>query len=208
VRAQAATLAGFMLGYLALIASPGPNMFAVGSVAALRGFLGVLPLCTGIAAGAGTLALTLSLAFDLLERDPGWEQAGRQIGALLLLLLAIRVAIAPKPADYAGPNVRAPSMRDCALVFGTGFFVASSSPATAAFFTAQLLGPVGDREAQYKVLALVPLLALLGNVAIAMVFARPAARRLMRRRFRLACLVSAAVLSVMALGVLRGRLSE
>ncbi|HYF07938.1 MAG TPA: hypothetical protein VD970_09975 [Acetobacteraceae bacterium] len=104
----AAILAGFSLGYFALIAAPGPNMFAIGSVASLRGFLGVLPLCTGIAAGAGTLAMALALAFNLLSQASDWEEAGRKIGALLLVLLAIRVAAAPRPLDYHGPHI-APS---------------------------------------------------------------------------------------------------
>ncbi|MGK7863213.1 LysE family transporter [Falsiroseomonas sp. E2-1-a4] len=197
----AAALAGFALGYLALIGAPGPNMFAIGSVASLRGFLGVLPLCAGIAAGAGTLAVALTLAFDLLGHDAAWERVGRQIGALLLL--ALRVAFAPKPAIHHGVEAPAPSARDCALVFATGFFVAASNPATAAFFTAQFLGPVGGGNALPMVLAMVPLLALLGNAAIAVLFARPAARRLMQRRFRLACLMSATVLTAMAVGLLR-----
>jgi threonine/homoserine/homoserine lactone efflux protein len=203
VLGQAAAVAGFTLGYLALIAAPGPNMFAIGSVASLRGFLSVLPLCAGIAVGAGTLALVLAMAFDLLGPDPGWEWAGRQIGALLLLVIALRVALAPRPADYQGPSATAPSARDCALVFATGFFVAASNPATATFFAAQFLGPVGAGHALPMVLALVPLLALLGNALLAALFARPAARKLMQRRYRLACMGSAGVLIVMAVGMLR-----
>lgn len=203
----ASALAIFALSYLALIAAPGPNMFAIGAVASVRGFRGVLPLCAGIAAGAGTLAVALALAFDLLGQDRGWERAGREIGALLLLLLAIRVAVAPRPVDRHGPGAPPLSARDSALVFVTGFVVAASNPATAAFFTAQFLGPVGVGMMLPTVLALVPLLALLGNAVIAALLARPAARRLMQRRFRLACLVSAAVLAVMALKILRPVLS-
>lgn len=103
-RGAAAALAGFALGYLALIASPGPNMFAIGSIAALRGFRGVLPLCVGIAAGAGALALALALAFELVGTDRGWERAGREIGALLLLLLAMRIAVAPSPGESPWPG--------------------------------------------------------------------------------------------------------
>ena len=197
-----AALAGFAFGYLALIAAPGPNMFAIGSVASLRGFLGVLPLCAGIAAGAATLAMALAVAFELLGQDPGWEWAGRQIGALLLVLVAIRVAVAPRAAVRTGPAARAPSGRDHALIFATGFFVAASNPATATFFTAQFLGPVGAGHALPLVLGLVPLLALLGNALVAALFARPAIRQLMQRRYRLACVVSAGVLLTMAVGML------
>ncbi|MGG5890535.1 hypothetical protein ACLF3G_25795 [Falsiroseomonas sp. HC035] len=201
----AAALVGFALGYLALIAAPGPNMFAIGSIASLRGFQGALPLCLGIAAGAGALAVALALAFDLLGHDSGWEDAGRKIAALLLLLVAIRVALAPAPAVCDGPGAAAPSARDGALAFVTGLFVAACNPATATFFTAQFLGAVGAGQAMPMVLALVPLLALVGNGLLAALFARPAVRQLMRRRYRLACLVSAAVLVGMAAGMLRLR---
>jgi threonine/homoserine/homoserine lactone efflux protein len=202
-----AALAGFALGYLTLIAAPGPNMFAIGSVAALRGFRGVLPLCVGIAAGAGALAVTLAVTFELLGRDRGWVETGGEIGALLLLALAMRIAIASSPGARHGPDAPAQSTRDRALDFGTGFVVAASNPATAVFFTAQLLGPVGAGKALPVVLALVPLQALLGNAAIAALLAQPAARRLMQRHFRLASLLSAAVLAAMALEILRPMLS-
>ncbi|MBV1800077.1 LysE family transporter [Siccirubricoccus sp. G192] len=200
-------LAGFALGYLALMAAPGANMLAIGSVASLRGFLGVLPLCAGVAAGASALAVALALASDLLGQDLGWEHAGRKIGALLLLMVAFRVAVAPRPVDCHDPNAPAPSARDRTFVFVTGFFVAVSNPATAAFFIAQFLGPVGAAKTLPLVLALVPLLALLGCAVIAALFARPAARRLMQLHYRLARMVSAAVLVAMALGMLRPVLS-
>lgn len=185
-------------------------MLAIGSVASLRGFLGVLPLCAGIAAGAGVLAVALALAFDLLGQDRAWEHAGRRFGAVVLLLLlvvAFRVAVAPRPANCHGPDAPAPSTRDRTLVFATGFFVAVSNPARATFFIAQFLGPVGAGKTLPLVLALVPLLALLGCAVIAALFARPVARRLMQRHYRLACMVSAAVLMAIALGLLRPVLS-
>lgn len=52
----AAALTKFALGYLAVLAEPGPNMLAIDALAALRGFRGVLPVCCGIAAGVGCFA--------------------------------------------------------------------------------------------------------------------------------------------------------
>ncbi|HYF07937.1 MAG TPA: hypothetical protein VD970_09970 [Acetobacteraceae bacterium] len=88
------------------------------------------------------------------------------------------------------------------MLFGTGFFVAACNPTTAAFFTAQLLGPASGESTLPMVLVLVPVLALLGNGIIAALFARPGARRMMQRRFRLASLMSAAVLVGMAAAIL------
>jgi threonine/homoserine/homoserine lactone efflux protein len=198
-----AAVAAFALSYIALMAAPGPNLLAVAAVASLRGFRGVLPLCAGIAAGAGALAVALALAFSLLGQDPGWGDAARQVAALLLLLLAFRIARTPRPPEMKAPNTPAPSLRDGALAFGTGFVVAASNPTSATFLTAHFLGPAGVSATLPAMLVLVPALALLGNAGLAALFARPAARRLLQRHFRAACLVSAAVLVGLAVTILR-----
>ncbi len=53
--AAAAAQAPFalLLDYAALPATPGPNMLAIGGVAAARGFARAVPVCPGLAAGAG-----------------------------------------------------------------------------------------------------------------------------------------------------------
>jgi threonine/homoserine/homoserine lactone efflux protein len=55
-------LLGFILGYLVVLATPGQNMLAIGGIAALRGPRGALPMCLGVALGAGTLAAALLAA--------------------------------------------------------------------------------------------------------------------------------------------------
>ena len=47
-----ALLMKFALGYFAILATPGPNMFTIGTMAALRGFRAALPFCLGVALGA------------------------------------------------------------------------------------------------------------------------------------------------------------
>ena len=50
------SLADFVLACMLVLATPGPNMLLVGAAAALRGVAGVLPLCLGVALGAGVLS--------------------------------------------------------------------------------------------------------------------------------------------------------
>jgi len=49
-------LGAFMLGYLLIMASPGPNMVAISTIAALEGLASALPMIAGIAFGVGVLA--------------------------------------------------------------------------------------------------------------------------------------------------------
>jgi threonine/homoserine/homoserine lactone efflux protein len=197
----ASPLLGFLLGYLAVIAAPGPNTLAIGALAALRGFRGVLPFCCGIAAGAGVLAALLVLAFASFGDTPALERAGRAVGGVLLLLVAARVVMAPVPPATAAARPRAAG--DDAMAFAAGFCTAATNPVTAAYFLAQFLGPLADTAALPAAVALVPVQALLCGSVVAGVFARPAARRLVLARFRAACLVSGAVLALMAAAMLR-----
>jgi threonine/homoserine/homoserine lactone efflux protein len=200
--AAASPLLGFLLGYLAVIAAPGPNMLAIGTLAALRGFRGVLPLCCGVATGAGALAVALVLAFAAFGDIPALEGAVRAIGAVLLLLVAARLVAAPPPCPGRASAPGA-ELREAAMTFAAGFFTAATNPVTAAYFLVQFLGPLAETPALPLAVLLVPLQALLCGAAVACVFARPSARRLVLARFRAVRLVSGTALAVMAAAMLR-----
>lgn len=75
-----ALLMKFALGYFAILATPGPNMFTIGTMAALRGFRGALPFCLGVALGAGVVAATTSLLLDAFAGSEKLEMGGRIVG--------------------------------------------------------------------------------------------------------------------------------
>jgi len=186
-------LAKFALGYLAVLASPGPNMLAVATISALRGFRGVVPFVVGIAAGAGTLALVVWLAFAALPAIPGLEAAGRGIGACVLMLVALRVArTAPVPEGPALPS--RPGEAEPRTAFVAGFCTAVLNPVTAAYCAAQFVGPLAGTSAGALAPTLVLLQALLYGLLVATLFARPAARSFAIRHHRRLCTVSALVL--------------
>ncbi|MCA3421652.1 MAG: hypothetical protein INF81_01760, partial [Roseomonas sp.] len=60
-------LGAFMLGYLLIMASPGPNMVAIGTIAALEGLASALPMIVGIACGAGGLASFVIAVSELMQ---------------------------------------------------------------------------------------------------------------------------------------------
>ncbi|MCA3040353.1 MAG: hypothetical protein ING37_07105, partial [Rhodocyclaceae bacterium] len=60
-------LGAFMLGYLLIMASPGPNMVAIGTVAALEGLTIALPMIIGIAFGVGGLASFVLAVSELMQ---------------------------------------------------------------------------------------------------------------------------------------------
>src|SRR3712207_2499490 len=88
-------LADFLLAYLLVLATPGPNMLLVGAVAALRGVTGALPLCLGVSLGAGALCGAVLLLLWLAPDGAGLDRAGRLLGAALLLWVAVSVALRP-----------------------------------------------------------------------------------------------------------------
>src|SRR5215212_5306119 len=69
-------LVPFLLAYLLIMATPGPNLLAVGCVAATRGRRGAVPMVLGIALGVGTLALVLLLMIGDPEHLANFAQAG------------------------------------------------------------------------------------------------------------------------------------
>lgn len=201
----------FALGYLAVNAVPGPNMMAIGTLAALRGLRGVVPFCLGIAAGAGLLALTLRLAFRLAD---AWaagmpaavplDMAGRAAGAALLLLLALQAITAAPPALAEGRPARQPlSPRAATMAFMAGCLTAAGNPITAAYLAAQFLGPLAEGGVGWLAVLIVPAQATAWGLLVAMLFSRPAFRRAALARHRLACLASGLALAAMAVAMLR-----
>lgn len=192
-------LAEFVGGYLVILATPGPNLLAIGGMAALRGLRGALPLCLGVALGAGALGATLLVAVTIAPED-GWDRAGHLVGAVLLGWLAVSVARQQPPEENAPVRAKADGM----AAFGAGFFTALTNPLTAAFFAAQFLGPLRDDEAT---IAVVPIAA----VSTALVFFLGVSSLLARPRFRAAALAwhrpirlaAAVMLALMAISAIR-----
>ncbi|MCB4825036.1 LysE family translocator [Roseicella aerolata] len=174
---QIGRLLDFLLGYLVILVTPGPNMLVVGGVAALRGVRGALPICCGIAMGAAALVASIALvAAGVTSRDPEWEVAGRWLAVGLLAWGAVFVARLRPPGETTMPG-----RRSGVAAFGTGFCTAATNPLTAAFCAAQAIGPLASHP---EVLVLAP--ALVGMAALG--FALLVAVLLARPRFRAAAL--------------------
>ena len=197
--ATAAVLLGkFALGYLAVLAVPGPNMLMIGTMASLRGFRGMLPCCLGLAGGAVALAAAMQLAFSTVAELPGLQQVARSLGGVLLLAVALRIMRALPPPE--GREVR-PS-QDGLVAFGAGFCTAASNPITAAYFAAQFIGPLAGSRAAWLALPVVAAEVLLCGLLVALIFAGEAARRLVVAYHRPVCVMSAAALGGLALVML------
>jgi threonine/homoserine/homoserine lactone efflux protein len=175
----AAAVCRFLLGYAVVLVLPGPNMLAIGAVAALRGLAAAVPLCVGVACGVGTLAACLGLAVSSVLPEPTLlGDAGRVAAALLLLHLALRVVRRDGPAGD-GQVLRCDGVTRLAG-FGAGFATAVSNPISAAFFATQFAGPFGVSSAPAPlVLAVlgVTVAALAYGLILASLLAWPAARR-------------------------------
>ena len=187
----------FLLAYLAILVTPGPNLLVIAGVAALRGLRGALPICLGIALGAGTLNAALAATLQGAPAAPGWTEAGRLAAAALLLWVAVTIARS-RPPD----TIRAVRGAQGAE-FGAGFCTAATNPMTAAFFAAQFLGPLALLDAR---LPLVPLAvtatALATSLGLATLLARPACQRLALEWHRPIRWTAAATLAAMAASVL------
>ncbi|MBL6077650.1 hypothetical protein JMJ56_06500 [Belnapia sp. T18] len=188
----------FLLAYLALLATPGPNLLVIAGIAALRGVRGALPVCLGIALGAGTLNAALAATLEGAPAADGWVETGRIAAVVLLLWVAHATARGGPPV--AGHRVPEGLF---GAEFGAGFCTAVTNPMTAAFFAAQFLGPLALLDAR---LPLVPLAvtatALAVSLSLAILLARPACQRLALAWHRPIRLAAAATLVAMAASVL------
>ena len=195
-----------LLGYLAVLVTPGPNMLAIGGVAALRGLAAALPLCGGIALGAGALAAASGLAVGLGEAMGGdaSQALGRAIGGLLLLVVAGSML---RPASLPADGEPLPTRRfQQGAILGTGFGIAVGNPVTAAYFIGQFMGPLRPVAQGSGPLALglvVAMIVLAFSVIVAATLSRPTARRMLLQRERAVRRISAAMLAASALALLR-----
>lgn len=158
--------------YAAVAAAPGPNTFAVGAQAALRGARATLPLCAGIAVGALLAALGGCAGASALGADERAQGAARALAAGALLALALRLAAPPPNAVARGPR-RAP-LPPGAGAFGLGLFAAVTNPVTWVYFSTACLGPAG--RGWGLVVAGAGAVALLNAVLLAALLGRPGPR--------------------------------
>jgi threonine/homoserine/homoserine lactone efflux protein len=168
-------LAGFVLGYVAILLTPGPNVLAIGGLAALRGLRATLPLCAGIACGASVLALLICFAASWGRTSPAIDHGARAVAAGLLLYVAARLLL-QRRADLTA-HVALPA-RDALATFMAGLATAATNPITAAFFASQFLDALPDGAARAAALGVVPALALSFGLGVAFMLSRPAAQRL------------------------------
>ena len=196
----AVELIEFLVGYCAVLATPGPNLFAIGSMAALHGLRGVTPLCVGAALGAGTLSAVLLGTAQLVSAAAWWRTAGSIIGTAMLLWVASSIGRQCPPEAGIAPTRR----REAAAV-AIGFLTAATNPMTGAFFAACFLGPLAGRGAILMTIPpLVTMAALSFFLGASRLLSQPAFRSALKRRHRPIRLAAAAVLVFMA-GFVLGR---
>ncbi|SDC40095.1 LysE family translocator [Belnapia rosea] len=191
------TVRDFLLAYLAILVTPGPNLLVVAGVAALRGLRGALPLCLGIALGAGTLNAAMGATLGAAPLTPDWSLAGRLLSAAMLLWVAFSIARA-QPPDAVRAAHRAQGAE-----FGAGFCTAVTNPITAAFFAAQFLGPL-SQGGDLRLLAplAVAATALAVSLGCAALLAQPACQRAALAWHRPIRLIAAITLVLMATSIL------
>lgn len=192
---SAALLLKFALGYFAILVTPGPNMFTIGTMAALRGFLGALPFCLGVALGAGVVAATTSLLLDAFAGSENLEMGGRIVASILLIALAYRIICAPaqcllNTVESADAQIRI----KWSAGLGSGFCIAVTNPVTAAYCLAQFMGPLAQNNAAQWAIPIVGLQALLFGLLTALLFAQPYMRQMATIYHRQVCAVSGLIL--------------
>lgn len=145
---SSALLLKFALGYFVILATPGPNMLTIGTMAALRGFRGALPFCLGIALGAGLVAGATSLLLEAFAGSHKLELVGRIVAGTLLMVLAFHIICARAPRVSDQTLFSQPRMpHNWCVGLGTGFFIALTNPVTAAYCFAQFMGPLAQTGA-------------------------------------------------------------
>ncbi|MCZ8140140.1 MAG: LysE family transporter [Acetobacteraceae bacterium] len=191
----------FALGYFAILATPGPNMLTIGTMAALRGFRGALPFCLGVALGAGLVAGATSLLLEAFAGSHRLEMVGRVVAGTLLMALAFRIICARAPRLSNQSLFSEPQMlNNWAVGLGTGFFIALTNPVTAAYCFAQFIGPLAQSNVAPWAILLVATQALLFGLLTATLFAQPFMRHVAFTYHRPVCALSGMVL--MSLGLL------
>lgn len=196
-------LMGFVLGYLLILLAPGPNMIAIGCLAATEGLRGALPMLFGIQFGAVSLAAAVLTAGDLLSSE-AHSPTLRLLAGLLLLGLAWSIA-----RKRTGPEATAAPQRtegEGPQRFLTGYCTAASNPLTATFFAASLValrqsGGAAPVSA-LVVLGVISVMAGAWWLLLAWVMARPALRQRVLSREAAIRMVASGFITVMAVPTL------
>jgi len=200
----------FMLGYLLILASPGPNMVAIGTIAALEGLASALPMIAGIAFGVGGLA-SFVLAVSELMQVEALSPALQFLAGLMLLTVAWAVS---RTRNFAQPEGAANPRRggQGLALFLAGFTTAASNPITIAYFVAALV-PIsratvadGGSSPTIVIIIIIVIAAALFWFACAVLMARPTMRGFVRKREGLIRAVAATLIAVIALPMLLGAL--
>jgi threonine/homoserine/homoserine lactone efflux protein len=145
----------FAFGYAAVLAVPGPNMLAVGGLAALRGFRAAIPISLGVAAGATALAGFMDAAIATAS-GLFWERFLQVLGAVLLVSIACHVIKLRPEAGMAQRRLRTP-----AAEFVAGFCTAATNPITAGYFAGTFSNRlIGSSGSAIPALVTVPAVAL------------------------------------------------
>ncbi|WP_043829966.1 LysE family translocator [Muricoccus aerilatus] len=199
-------LAAFLAGYVMILVTPGPNMLAIGGVAALHGLRGAAPLCIGASFGAGCLGTATFLFVRYASAVPSAEGVARIAGALLLAYVAIDIArhsVLQEKAQALGCAIPAINR---AAAFGVGFCTAATNPLTGSFFAAQFLGPLDPNRMGARgawAIACIMLSALVFFLLVASLLARPPVRSAAISWHRPIRFGVAALLASMAVNTLR-----
>lgn len=198
----------FMLGYLLILASPGPNMVAIGTIAALEGLASALPMITGIAFGVGVLASFVLAVSELMQVET-LSPALQFLAGLMLLTVAWAVSRTRNVAQTEGVANPRRGGQGLAL-FLAGFSTAASNPITIAYFAAALVPisrvTVAEGGSSPTIVIIIVIAAALFWFACAVLMARPTMRGFVRKREGLIRTVAAMLIAVIALPMLLGAL--
>jgi threonine/homoserine/homoserine lactone efflux protein len=201
-------LGAFMLGYLLIMASPGPNMVAIGTIAALEGLASALPMITGIAFGVGVLASFVLAVSELMQVET-LSPALQFLAGLMLLAVAWAVSRTRNFAQTEGAANPRRSSQGLAL-FLAGFTTAASNPITIAYFAAGLVpisrATVAEGGSSPTIVIIIVIAAALFWFACAVLMARPTMRGFVRKREGRIRAVAATLIAVIALPMLLGAL--
>jgi threonine/homoserine/homoserine lactone efflux protein len=198
----------FMLGYLLILASPGPNMVAIGTIAALEGLASALPMITGIAFGVGVLASFVLAVSELMQVET-LSPALQFLAGLMLLTVAWAVSRTRNVAQTEGVANPRRGGQGLAL-FLAGFSTAASNPITIAYFAAALVPisrvTVAEGGSSPTIVIIIVIAAALFWFACAVLMARPTMRGFVKKREGVIRTLAAALIAVIALPMLLGAL--
>jgi threonine/homoserine/homoserine lactone efflux protein len=191
-------MAAFALGYAAILVVPGPNVIAVGALAALRGARAALPMAIGAALGAMVLAAITSSAIRVMVAP---KESLKIVGAGLLVLVAWRI-VRLKPGSPLGQREpRAPPVE-----FASGFCTALTNPITAVYFAGALAGssPADSIHVTGAIVASVPVISAAFYIGTLTLLSSPVIRRIALQWHAKIRLGGGLVLTFLAAWIMRG----